>query len=151
MAVVRFSSYSNFPTPFQKLERMKREMDRVFAGFIPQSPLSAGSGVFPALNVIEDGDKIFVRAVLPGVKPEDIEISVEGNTLNLRGERKMEDLEKVTYHRRERVVGTFQKALTLPVEINPEAVEAKCEHGVLKLVLPKAEHAKPKRIPVRTE
>ena len=125
-------------------------MDRVFAGLAGRAPLAADSGVFPALNVIEDSEKILVEAELPGVKPEDIEISVEGRTLSIRGERKREEVGNVSYHRRERAAGIFQKALTLPVEINPEAVEAKCEHGVLKLVLPKAEHAKPRKIPVRT-
>lgn len=126
-------------------------MDRLFAGFMGRAPLGAlGSDVFPALKVIEENDKILVLAELPGIRPEDIEISLEGATLTLRGERKREELGNVSYHRRERVAGKFQRALTLPVEVNPDAVEATCEHGVLKLILPKAEHVKPKKIPVLT-
>lgn len=151
MVTVRFPSFGAFPSLFQEMERMRSEMDRLFAGFMGRAPLSAlDSGVFPALNVIEENERILVHAELPGVRPEDIDISIEGNTLTLRGERKREDPGNASYHRRERTAGKFQKALTLPVEVNPDAVEAKCEHGVLKLVLPKAEHAKPKKIPVLT-
>jgi len=151
MASVRFPNYANFPKIFQEMERMKNEMDRIFAGLMGESRFTTGAGVFPALNVIEGSDNLVVHAELPGVKPEDLEISIEGTTLNLRGERRGDDLGKVSYHRRERAAGKFQRALTLPVEINPEAVEAKCEHGVLKLTLPKAEHAKPRKITVRTD
>jgi HSP20 family protein len=151
MEMVRFPSFGDFPSLFQEMERMRSEMDRLFAGFMGRAPLTAAdSGVFPALHVIEESERLLVHAELPGVRPEDIEISIEGNTLTLRGERKMEDVGSVSYHRRERAAGRFQKALTLPVEVNPDAVEAKCEHGMLKLVLPKAEHAKPKKIPVLT-
>lgn len=150
MAVVRLPYFTGFPSLFQEMERMRSEMDRVFAGHMGRAPLAADSGVFPALNVIEESDKLLVEAELPGVKPEDIEISVEGGTLSIRGERKREDVGNVSYHRRERSAGKFHKALTLAVEINPEGVDAKCENGVLKLVLPKADHAKPRKIPVRT-
>jgi len=150
MASVRFPNHANFPRILQEMERMKNEMDRIFAGLMGESRFTAGAGVFPALNVLEGSDNLVVHAELPGVKPEDLEISIEGTTLNLRGERRGADLGKVSYHRRERAAGRFQRALTLPVEINPEAVEAKCEHGVLKLTLPKAEHAKPRKITVRT-
>jgi HSP20 family protein len=150
METIRFPNFTNFQSLFQELERMRSEIDRVFAGLVGQTPLSARSGVFPAINTIGVGDKIIVQAELPGVKPEDIEISVEGNALSLRGERKRDDMSNVNYHRRERAVGRFHKVLALPVEIDPEAVEAKFEHGVLTLVLPKAEHAKSRRIPIRT-
>lgn len=150
MTMLRFPNFRNFQSLFQEVERMKSEMDRMLAGVMGRSPLAVDSGVFPALNVFEDGGKIHVNAELPGVKPEDIEISVQGNTLTIRGSRRLDGMESVNYHRRERTSGEFHKALTLPVDINQDAVEAKCEHGVLKLVLPKAEYAKPKKIPVRT-
>ena len=150
MAIARFPYFTNFSSLFQEMERMRSEMDRVFTGFMDRAPLAADSGVLPALNVIEEGDRILVQAELPGVRPEDLEITVEGNTLSLRGERKREEMGNVSYHRRERATGNFQKALTLPVEIDPETVVAKCEHGVLKLVLPRAERARPRKIPVRT-
>lgn len=150
MVPVRFPSFMSFPAIFQEMERMKRDMDRLLSPFMRQVP--ADSGVFPPLNVIEEEDSIVVQAELPGVKPEDIEISLEGNTLILSGERKLSGFGdgKVSFHRRERAEGRFRKAITLPVEINADAVEARCEHGILKLVLPKAEHAKPKKIQVLT-
>lgn len=152
MVPVRFPTFTSFPSIFQEMEDMRRRMERMFSSFLGQTPFAAGSGVFPALNVIEEGDNIIVQAELPGVKPEDLEILVEGNTLTLSGERKTDGFGdgKASYHRRERAAGRFRKALTLPVEINPEGVQAKCEHGVLRLVLPKAEHAKPRKIQVTT-
>jgi HSP20 family protein len=148
MAMIRFPNHGYFPGIFREMERMRGEMDRLMTGLVGRSAFTTELDVFPAFNVIEESDRVLVRAELPGVKTENIEISVDGNTLSIRGERKREDLGNVSYHRRERAAGKFRKALTLPVEINPEAVEAKCEHGVLKLVLPKAERAKPRKIPV---
>ena len=78
----------------------------------------------------------------------DIDIAVEGKTLTIRGERKVENVDNVNYHRRERRAGKFRKAITLPLEINAEAVGAECRDGVLRLTLPKAEKAKPRKITV---
>lgn len=150
MAMVRFPHFNHFQGLFQEMERMRSEMIRMLSGFMGHSPLAVDSGVFPPLNVFEDGDVIRVNAELPGVHPDDLEISVQGNTLLLRGSRRVDGMDEMNYHRRERVSGEFHKALTLPADINQDAVEARFEHGVLKLVLPKAEHAKPKKIPVRT-
>lgn len=150
MALVRFPHFNHFQSLFQEMERMRNEMDQMLSSFMGRSPFAVDSGVFPALNVFEDGDVIRINAELPGVKPDDLEISVQGNTLLLRGSRRVDGMDSVNYHRRERASGEFRKALTLPADINQDAVEARFEHGVLKLVLPKAEHAKPKKIPVRT-
>lgn len=150
MALIRFPTFGNDMNIFQEMARIRREMDQLVSDMMGRWPRLGGLRAFPPVNVIDDDDKIVVHAEVPGVKPEDIEISVQGNTLNLRGERKREDLGDVGYHRRERPAGKFQKSVTLPVEINAEAVEARCENGVLKLTLPKAEHAKPRRIEVHT-
>jgi HSP20 family protein len=130
---------------------MRREMDRLFGSFWGGASPTSGSGVFPAFNVREDGEKYYVEAEIPGIKPEDIDIAVEGNTLTIRGERKSDGMENAGYHRRERKAGKFQKALTLPAEVNGEAVGAEYKEGVLRVVLPKAEHAKPKKITVKSE
>ena len=148
MATFPYQNLMNFQTLSQEMERMRSEMDRTFAGLMGRIPQLADAGVFPTLNIIEERDKILVQAELPGVKPEDFEISVQDNTLILRGERKAENVGNMSFHRRERLTGKFQRALTLPVDINLDAAEAKCEHGVLQLVLPKAESAIPKKIPV---
>lgn len=151
MAIIRYPGLFGYTNPFQELARMKKEMDRLFSSYTGGgAPLSAASGVFPALNVREVGDKYYVEAEVPGIKPESIEIAVEGSTLTLRGERFSEKVEDASYHRRERKAGKFQKAITLPMDINADAIEAECRDGVLRLVLPKAEHAKPRKIEIRS-
>lgn len=126
-------------------------MDRLFSELTGRGLIGLGSGVFPAVNVSHDGDNIYVQAELPGLRAEDLDISVEGSTLTLRGERKPDAAENVNYHRRERRAGKFHKAISLPDEVNADAVTAEYKDGVLRLVLPKAEHAKPKKIAVKTE
>lgn len=151
MAIIRYPTFADFTNPFREMDRLKRDMDRIFADVMGRGPGAFGSGVFPALNVHEASDKIIVQAELPGFNAEDIEISVERETLSLRGERKAEEMEDVSYHRRERRTGRFQKSLTLPYEINVDGVEAHFKDGVLKLTLPKAEHVKPKKISIRAQ
>jgi HSP20 family protein len=109
------------------------------------------AGVFPFLNVTEDKDKYYVRAELPGLKADELDISVTGDTLSIAGERKLpvED-EKAQYHRREREAGRFSRIVSLPAQIDTAKVEASCVSGVLTVSLPKAEAAKPKQIAVKT-
>jgi HSP20 family protein len=151
MALIRFPEFTDFRNPFQELSRVRREMDRLLSDLVSGSPSTIRSGVFPAVNVSEDANNIYVYAEIPGIKADGLDITVEGNTLSLRGERAREDVANASYHRRERRAGSFHKAINLPAEINADAVVAECKHGVLKLVLPKAEHAKPKKIAVKTE
>lgn len=150
MATVHFADYSGFTNPFMELARMRKEMDRLFGDFMEQDAPLMSSGVFPALNVSENGDRIYVQAEIPGVKAEDIEVSVEGSTLTLRGERRSEDVGQVSYHRRERKAGRFHKAIVLSCDVNSDGVQAEYRDGVLKLILAKAEHAKPKKIEVKS-
>jgi HSP20 family protein len=151
MAVIRW--YER-PDPFRQgseVERMQREMNRLFSDFLGRGASSSRVGVFPPLNVSEDAERLFVRAELPGIKPEDLEISVEGETLTLRGEKKLSEAgDNVSYHRREREAGRFRRILTLPCRINTEAVEASFKNGVLTIILPKAAEAKPKAIRVKS-
>jgi HSP20 family protein len=103
------------------------------------------------VNVTESSDNYYVRAELPGVKSSDIDISVTGSSLSISGERKIfsED-EKANYHRREREAGRFSRMVNLPGQIDTSKVEARCADGVLSVVLPKSEAAKPKQITIRT-
>ena len=151
MAIIRYPGLFDLPNPMRELTRVRREMDRLLSDLVGGGGATMGSGVFPPLNVGEDAENVYVCAEVPGVKPEDMDVSVHGNTLTLRGERKPEALENVNYHRRERTAGTFHKAVTLPAEINADGVRADCRDGVLKLTLPKAEHAKPRRISVKAD
>jgi HSP20 family protein len=151
MAIIRYPGlYGSSANALQEMARMRTEMDRLFSGLVGTSTSAGVSGVFPALNVREDSDKYYVEAEVPGIKPEDIHVAVEGNTLSIGGERKLNGMENVSYHRRERRAGKFKKAISLPMEVNAEAVSAECKDGVLRLVLPKAEAAKPKKITIKS-
>lgn len=147
---------SNWPTwrwrsPFEELERMRREMDRLFEDLAGGTFRESRSGVFPLVNVTEGGDSYYVRAELPGIKGEDLDISVKGNSLSIAGERKIpgED-ERAQYHRREREAGRFSRIISLPAQIDTAKVEAHCSDGILTITLPKSEAAKPKQITVKT-
>ncbi len=151
MAVIRWFDRPDFPRFSGEAERVQREMNELLSALgRSASPLSR-SGVFPLVNVSEDTDNLYVRAELPGVQPGEIEISVEGETLTLGGERKLQAPEGVSYHRRERESGRFRRVITLPVRINPDAVTALFKNGALKITLPRAEETKPKKISVKTD
>ncbi|MDR3568746.1 MAG: Hsp20/alpha crystallin family protein [Syntrophobacteraceae bacterium] len=150
MAIFRYPNWRwpDLPGAMEDFERARRQMDRLLSVFSGGTETAASSGVFPPLIVTEDEDKIYVEAEIPGIKAEDLEISVVGRTLTLSGERKPEEAQEVNYHRRERKWGSFRKALTLPEDVNAEAVKAECKDGLLKLVLPKPEHVKPRKITI---
>ena len=133
-------------TPWEELHRMRQQLDQMFDDS-PQQRVSAG--VFPLINLSEDKDNYYVRAELPGVKGEELDIQVTGKNLAISGERKIAaEEESAKYHRREREAGTFSRMIGLPGEINSENVEAKLENGILSIVVSKAEIAKPKQISV---
>lgn len=147
---------SNWPRwdwrdPFEELERVRRQMDRLFEGLTGRFLREPGAGVFPLINVTEGSDKYYVRAELPAVKADDLDISVTGSSLSIAGERKIaiED-ETANYHRREREAGKFSRMINLPGQVNTSKVEARCVDGVLTVVLPKSEAAKPKQIDIKT-
>jgi len=129
---------------FQRLDLMRQEMDKLFA-----QTLQPTSGVFPAINIYDDGEKFTVRAELPGVRPEDIDIQATGKTLRLAGKRNIIPDEAVAYHRRERLAGDFQRAFELPDLINAEKVSANLKDGVLLINLARAEQSKLRRVTVR--
>ncbi|MGD8367007.1 MAG: Hsp20/alpha crystallin family protein [Desulfobacterales bacterium] len=134
--------------PFEELERMRSQMDRVMEGF-SGSGLRPSAGVFPAVNLTEDADRYYVRAELPGIKSEDLDIQVTGRNLSLSGERVIApDVEGARYHRREREGGKFSRVIGLPGEVNPEKVEARLANGVLTVSVAKAEAAKPRKITI---
>ena len=137
-------------SPFEELDRMKRQMDLLSEGLSRGVWREPAAGVFPLMNVTEDQNNYYVRAELPGLKGDDLDISVTGDTLSIAGERKIapED-EKATYHRREREAGRFSRIVTLPAPVDTGKVEAGCTNGVLQVTLPKAEAAKPKQIAVK--
>lgn len=128
---------------------MRRQMDRLYQGlFNPNA--RPGAGVFPLVNLTESKDRFTIRAELPGVGSEELDIQATANTLSLGGERKIptEDSE-AKYHRRERESGRFSRVVSLPGEINPDKVEASLVNGILTIVVSKAEASKPRQISVR--
>lgn len=145
---------------------LRREIDRLFddfgAPFAGALPTRAES--FPAVNVWDNADAIFVEAEVPGLKMSDLELTVIGNELSIRGERKpccndgatgrsdarqSCSAEPITVHRRERGAGPFTRFVTLPVPVETSRVEAVLRDGVLTVTLPKAAEAKPRRIAVQ--
>lgn len=107
------------------------------------------AGVYPLMNVSQDGENYYVRSEIPGVKLEDLEVSVTGRSLTIAGERRFEvENPKVNYHRRERQAGKFRRQLNLPTDLDTEKVRAQYRHGILMLVLPKAESAKPRMVAI---
>ena len=137
-------------SPFEELERMRKEMDWLTEGLTGGRLREPAAGVFPLTNVTEDNDNFYVRSELPGLKADELNISVTGDTISISGERKLpvED-EKALYHRREREAGSFSRIVSLPTQVDTGKVEARSADGILTVVLPKAEAARPKQIAVK--
>ncbi|HAA05652.1 MAG TPA: heat-shock protein Hsp20 [Syntrophobacteraceae bacterium] len=152
MAIIRWSERPSAWQGFEELERLQQEMNRLFSSYTGDKVRrTVGFGVFPPMNVSEDADNLYVRAELPGVNPEEIDISVEGDNLTLRGERRLPESQPgVNYHRREREAGRFRRVISLNTKINADAVDAHFKNGVLEITLPKAEELKPRQITVKT-
>lgn len=135
--------------PWRDIDKMQREMSRLFdeLAYVPRSQMAPS---FPAMNVWTNEDGAVITAELPGVKPEDIDISVVGETLKLTGSRQPEEVEEGTkFHRRERGFGEFTRTFQLPFAVETDNVEAVFEKGVLHISLPRAEAEKPKKISVK--
>lgn len=133
------------------MDRLRQEMGRLLGAMSGEVDKYSSAGVFPLVNIVQNADSYVVTAELPGVRPEDIELSVMGKNLGVKGERKPPELpEGVRFHRRERTYPKFNRLLGLPDEVDAEKVTATVQNGVLTIVLPKAEAAKPRKISVTT-
>jgi HSP20 family protein len=146
MALIRFEDFdpvSNLIGLQQELERFQRN---------PAFSLGpSGYGAYPPLNIFEDKEGLVLVAELPGIDPGSLDISGQGNTLSLKGERKREQADGAQgYHRRERPFGEFSRSIQLPDDLDLSKASAKYENGVLTLRIPKAESAKPRQISVQT-
>jgi HSP20 family protein len=145
--------------PLREMAEMRRNMDRMmerffdepfFANFATWTPRENGAWSLP-LDLAEDAESYVVKASLPGINPDEIEITLTDNVLTIKGENKEESESKESnWHVRERRYGSFMRSVTLPAPIEADKVEATNEHGVLTLRLPKAEAVKPKKIVVKT-
>lgn len=135
------------------LNQFRNEVDRLVSDFFGPSAREwqgwLPQGGSPRLNVWEENDALVAEAEVPGLKSEDLDLSVVGDQLTIRGKREATKHEQeAAYHRRERTVGEFVRSVTLPVEINADDVTATLDNGVLTVRLPKAARAKPRKINV---
>lgn len=129
--------------PFGAVRSLQREMNRLFKDY------DVRNDGFPPVNIWCSSDKVFVTAEIPGVKPEDIDISVVQGQLTISGERKLEVPEgEVSCHRQERSQGSFTRVFRLPYDVDNEKISAKYVDGVLNITLPRLEETKPRKIKV---
>jgi len=139
--------------PFGEVVHLRHAMDRLFDDTFTRPWRIVGwdgGDAFVPLDVFETEDELVVKASLPGIKPEDVDVSITGDTLSIKGEFKAEEeTKKPSYYRQERRYGSFHRALTLRAQVEPDKAEAVFEHGVLTLTMPKAESVKPKTIKVK--
>ncbi len=136
--------------PYRELLSMRRAMDRLFENSLTDEREVTSEWGLP-LDVVEDENDYVVKAPLPGVKPEDIDITFNQGILTIKGEMKDEsETTKGQYHLRERRYGTFSRTINLPSTVKPEDIQADYSDGILTLKLPKAEEVKPKRIPIHS-
>lgn len=150
MAIIRFPNHPFFRNPWMDLENMRREMDLLIKNCEDDRRRGGDSSrLFPALNMTEDGQNIYVRAEIPAVDPEGISITVDGDTLTLQGEKNTGAPESCSYHRQEIAVGQFNKAITLPVKVNIDTIEAVASNGILTITLPKLVGNRQKQIKVK--
>lgn len=139
--------------PIREMMTMQSAMDRLFESAFGESipGWSRGLAADLALDVSENENEYVVKASLPGINPDDLEVTYNANTLTIRGETKAEEEKEGTrYHVRERRFGSFSRSINLPTSIQADAIQANYEAGVLTLRLPKAEEARPKRIQIRS-
>jgi HSP20 family protein len=136
-----------FGDPFDALTSLQQALDSFrSSSWLASGP--SGGGGYPPVNVFRKGDDFIVITELPGVRKSDLQVQVKGNTIRLAGTKSVSYPEKAGVHRRERLSGRFDRAVTLPVEINADGVKAECRDGILALFLPRAESDKPRSIQV---
>lgn len=140
--------------PFRDLVSLRQAMDRLFeeSWVRPRAGWLLPTEETLAIDMYETPDNVVVKTAVPGVKPEDIDIAITGNTLTIVGETEAEEkVEEENYIRRERRHGRFSRSVALPSSVQGEKAEATFEHGLLTLTTPKAEEAKPKAIKVKSK
>ncbi len=144
MAITRYE-------PWGLLTQLQRELERVRDDVMGDGS-SATAEWAPAVDIKEEGDKFVLQADLPGVKPEEIDVSMENGVLTIKGEKRTEaKTEKEGYKRIERTYGSFYRRFSLPDTANPDAISAATRNGVLEIVIPKRESVQPKKINVSVD
>ena len=135
-----------------EMNRVQDEVNRLYENFFGRRPITQKANVFPAVNVSEDNHNVYVTAELPGVEADDIDITAEEESLILKGSRIIpNEGEEVSYHRREREEGDFNRKVNLPIRIVPNKVAALTKNGLLKIIMPKADEVKSKKIDIKVQ
>ncbi|WP_456434079.1 Hsp20/alpha crystallin family protein [Thermosulfuriphilus sp.] len=149
------SFWSDVFDPFREFDRLQEELDRLFDLTRAISPIrGVVRGTFPAINVGETTDEVKVYVFAPGVDPNKVELTIEGNLLSISGERdaseglKVREVKPERFYRRERFSGRFQRIISLPESIDPNKVEARYSDGIIIITVGKKEEVKPRQIPV---
>jgi HSP20 family protein len=136
--------------PFQEMLNLRRTVDRLFDNTSPDHEWGQPSMWGLAVDVVENKDDFIVKASVPGINPDDLDISYADDILTIKGEIKSEnEVKDNQYHLRERRFGSFARSIRLPTKIKGDAIEASYQNGVITLHLPKAEEVKPKRIAIK--
>jgi len=149
MLTTRWPFYGDI---WSDMNRLHNEMNRMFDRFGLGDGMRQVAPSYPALNLWQDDDNLYVEAELPGMELNELEILATGDDqLTIKGRREAPSVEKGTWHRQERGYGDFSRILNLPHEVDPDKVEAEFKHGVLCVTLPKREEAKPRRITVKAD
>ena len=150
MIVRQVSPWSLGWIPTTGVAEMRREMDRLMERLTGGATDGGVAGVFPPMNVSQDGDHYYVRALVPGIDASQLDVSVVNQTVTLAGTRQPLQEQGVSYHRKERMEGAFRRSVTLPAAFEGARVEAKYVDGILTLTLPKPEVAKPRRVSIQS-
>ncbi len=143
----------------EEMDTLRRELDRLFTNVAAPPwqrvafPPRRGARPYPLVNLREDGDHLYLEALMPGVDPATLDVQLVRDTVTVRGEKPRWPAGVATpqdeaYHRSERAAGTFVRTITLPADVDDKGIAATYEHGVLRVTLPKTESAKPRRIAV---
>lgn len=144
MALVRYE-------PWNLLNQLQRELERMHEGDAEGGSIATAQWA-PAVDIKEESDRFVLHADIPGVKPEEIDVSMEDGVLTIKGEKESESkTEEKGYKRIERSYGSFYRRFSLPDTADPEGINAKSKNGVLEIVIPKREAVKPKKISVASE
>jgi HSP20 family protein len=146
MALIRWE-------PARELQSIQQEMNRLFGTFFdPHAGVGSGGALrrwIPAMDLVEEKDRFVLHADLPGVSEDEVNVELEENVLTISGERKSEHEDrKEGYYRIERASGSFSRSLTLPEGVDPDAINARFEQGVLEVTIPKPKESKPRRVAI---
>lgn len=141
-----------FGDVWSEMDRLNEEMNRMFDRYGYRDRLRGWAPSYPALDLWQDDDNLYIEAELPGMKLEDLEIYVSGdNQLSIKGSREVPQEEGTSWHRRERAYGDFTRTISLPSPVDADKVHASLKYGVLTITLPKVEATKPRRIEVKSD